>query len=205
MMWEDGTGSGYRAKVNKENLAYTRAVRLTEARWVAERNGLAFNVIGINKELAAASVAPGTPVLYLMNDDAFGRLAIIYSVKCQALDLATTGSFSDTTYCDLLSGYTTPSNGTQVYPRNANFSSGNTSTLRFTAYEGSGGTLLSLAGTGTVFTRTYVQANMIEHEMLPPDMAVVLGQGQSLTCNLITDFTTGRVAAKFALYLADPA
>jgi hypothetical protein len=200
MILESGGVSGNKQLVRPDGRALTKSLIIPEVRVVNE--GLrAYNVFGDCKELAAAATAPeGDPVLYLMNDDK-NRLCVVYSVIVQALDLATTGSFSDTTYFDLMSEYTAPTNGTAKTPTADNKLSAYPADV--TAYEGDGGTLLSVTGTGSSRRRVFPQANMIRHEMLDAGSTIILGQSQSITVALITDFVTGKAAAQMSFYMVD--
>lgn len=200
MIVESGGTVSNKSLVRPDGRQLVKAYTVHEARVICE-GGRAYHVFGDCKELGAAATAPeGNPVLYLMNDDK-SRLCLVYSCIVQALDLGTTGSFSDTTYFELMSGYTAPTNGTAKTPTADSLLSAAPADV--TAYEGDAGTLLSVTGTGSSRRRVFAQANLIRHEMLS-ESGILLGQGQSIAATIITDFTAGKAAAMMSFVMVDP-
>jgi hypothetical protein len=189
MIFEDGTGKGYKAKVDANNRLHTQAVTETEALHATEE-GDAYNINSGNISLSAAG-----SLLYIKNNedkDLVVETVIIGQGTGTVSDSGEVTITANDTAGDLIT------DGTAVtYNANRNF--GSSKTLTADAYKGkSGGT--ATGGTDVIFAYAEQSSRVALH------INLVLPKGNAISIMLDPKLSSGSVKAYAAavVYLKDP-
>lgn len=190
---EDGTGSGFRAKVDENNRIATNSVVKTSSLF-GTLKGMTFSFAGGSMVLTTANASA---LLYVKNNEDLDL--IVESVRFQAFD--STGGASGIPTWSILKNPTAGtiiSGGTVANPSNANFGSQNT--INVTLLRG---------GEGFTFTDGVVHANIfgdrIPHRISIDGADFVIPRGSAIGIRVTPPAgnTSWTVSSGFRGYFAD--
>jgi hypothetical protein len=192
MILESGGSPTNVQLVNKHGEAKVKSTSSELQHVIAERDGLAFQVIG---DFTSVNNSTHT-VLHIENTSTTKNLYITF-IRVQTVDLAGGTTLpSASTYWQFGYGRTYASGGTAVTPVNTNQSSGKTADA--TCYDNNA----TMAGTFTELDRHYVESEA-DDQSYNKHGALVLGKGNTFEVRLTSDHTSGTAYCRASFFYED--
>lgn len=187
---KDGTGKGYLAKVNEENLLMTYAKSASLQHFVSEHNEEAYQVIGV------ATLSSGTVVVLHITNNSDKNMIITY-LRHQVVGATGGTTFPNANnYFSIMLGRTYSTGGVVATSVNMFAGSGNTS--KVTTYQ----TDPTLTGTGLEIDRWYTKADG-DMNTFNKEGALIIPPNKTMEISYIGDNTGGTIYARISFIMGD--
>jgi hypothetical protein len=188
---EDGTGKGYKAKVDSKNRLRGYVVASSLQHVISEEDENAYQVIG------TATLASGTvTVLHITNNDPDRKLTVTY-LRHQVVGASGGTAFPNTSnYFSIRLGRTYSSGGSTAIAINVSSGSGNTAQI--TAYQGAP----TLTGTANEIDRWYTKADG-DMNTFNKEGSLIIPPNKTIEISYIGDHSSGTIYARLSFVMEE--
>lgn len=184
---EDGTGKGFRTRVNSRNRMLVTSVNQELQHFISLSDGRSYQIIGDH----TLSTSGSHTILHVRNTDPERILVISYMrVQFPGGD----GTIDTNTYFQFGFGTSYSTGGSSVSPVNVNTQSGNSASI--VAYDGSP----TVTGTFEEIDRWYPDKSM---QTFNKHGSVILGLNDTFEWRLVTDQSSGVAYARVTFMMID--